>query len=80
MTICNRTLTTLGAPLVAAAVLSGCSSIMNPIGSNTYAKLEYDYSNYKKAEIDFDGALPDSDRFDVDLDRHQIVASVGMRF
>lgn len=49
-------------------------------GSNLYAKLEYRYSNYSKAEIDYGGALPDSDRFDVDLDRHQIVAGVGVRF
>ena len=50
------------------------------VGTNAYAKLEYAYSNYSKGEIDFDGALPDSDRFDVDLDRHQVVASVGLRF
>ena len=28
----------------------------------------------------YDGDLPDSDRFDVDLDRHQIMAGVGVRF
>jgi len=50
------------------------------ISRNTFAKLEYRYSNYKEAEIDFDGTLPDSDRFDVDTDRHQIVAAVGWRF
>lgn len=47
---------------------------------NMFTKLEYRYSNYKEGEIDFDGSLPDSNRFDVDTDRHQIVASVGWRF
>jgi len=50
------------------------------VGTNTFAKLEYRYSNYSRAEIDFNGDLPDSQRFDVDLDRHQIAASVGVRF
>lgn len=50
------------------------------LDNNIYTKLEYRYSNYSKAEIDFGGDLPDSDRFDVDVDRHQIVAGVGVRF
>ena len=49
-------------------------------GTNTYAKVEYAYSNYKKGEVDFNGELADTDRFDLDLDRHQVVASVGLRF
>jgi outer membrane immunogenic protein len=56
------------------------AGVEQAINEKTYAKLEYNYSNYSNAEIDFNGALPDSDRFDVDLDRHQVVASVGMRF
>jgi outer membrane immunogenic protein len=47
---------------------------------NMFTKLEYRYSNYQKAEVDFRGSIPDSSRFDVDTDRHQIVASVGVRF
>ncbi len=47
---------------------------------NLFTKLEYRYSNYQKAEVDFEGSLPDSDRFNVDTDRHQVVASVGWRF
>lgn len=47
---------------------------------NTFFNLEYRYSNYQNGEIDFQGTVPDSDRFDVDLDRHQIMASVGYRF
>jgi len=50
------------------------------LNRNTFAKLEYRYSNYSRAEIDFNGDIPDTDRFDVDLDRHQVVASVGYRF
>lgn len=50
------------------------------LSNNTFVKLEYRYSNYQKGEVDFGGDLPDSDRFDVDLDRHQIMAGFGMRF
>lgn len=50
------------------------------MSENSFIKLEYRYSNYSKAEIDFDGDLPDADRFDVDLDRHQVAASYGFRF
>lgn len=46
---------------------------------NTFAKLEYRYSNYSDAEIDFDNgdevSVPD-----VDIDRHQIMAGFGLRF
>lgn len=47
---------------------------------NMFVKAEYRYSNYGKAEIDFDGDLPDSERFDIDTDRHQFVVGVGLRF
>ena len=50
------------------------------MNTNTFIKLEYRYSNYQDAEVDFNGTLPDSDRFDVDLDRHQVMAGVGFRF
>src|SRR5690606_34128941 len=51
------------------------------IGSNAFAKLEYRYSNYSKAEVDFEPeGLPDTDPVDVDLDRHQVMAGVGWRF
>lgn len=46
---------------------------------NTFAKLEYRYSNYSDAEIDYsDGG--DVNVPDVDLDRHQIMAGFGLRF
>jgi outer membrane immunogenic protein len=50
------------------------------VTSNAFAKLEYRYSNYKEGELDFDGDTPDSSRFDIDTDRHQVVAAVGVRF
>lgn len=50
------------------------------LSNNVYTKLEYRYSKYSKGEVDFGDTLPDSDRFDVDTDRHQVVAGVGLRF
>lgn len=50
------------------------------MNKSTFAKLEYRYSNYKRGEVDFPGSTPDSNRFNVDTDRHQVVAAVGMRF
>ncbi|TCD05427.1 porin family protein [Erythrobacteraceae bacterium CFH 75059] len=49
------------------------------LSGNSFAKLEYRYSNYSRAEVDF-GRNTASDRFDIDLDRHQIVAGFGIRF
>lgn len=55
------------------------AGVERAMSSNTYAKLEYRYSNYEKGKIDYaDGAT--SSRFDVDTDRHQVVASYGIRF
>lgn len=45
------------------------AGLEHQIGSNTYVKGEYRYSHYGKA-----------DGFDIDADRHQLVAGVGMRF
>lgn len=45
-----------------------------------FTNIEYRYSNYSGAEVDFEGTLPDSDRFDVDTDRHQVMVGVGARF
>ena len=55
------------------------AGVERAINTNTFAKLEYRYSNYTDAHIDYmDGAT--SADFDVDTDRHQVVASVGWRF
>lgn len=52
------------------------------ISPNSFVKLEYRYSNYSEGEIDFNDSIDvdDSDRFDVDLDRHQVMMGVGFRF
>jgi len=46
---------------------------------NVFLKAEYRYSNYGKGEAEAPSGL-ESDRFDVDLDRHQGVVGVGVRF
>lgn len=57
------------------------AGVEQKLGSNAFAKLEYRYSNYSKAEVDFENPdIPDTDQFDVDLDRHQVMAGVGWRF
>lgn len=55
------------------------AGVEQKMGTNAFAKLEYRYSKYSEAEVDF-GEDFESERFDVDLDRHQVVASVGYRF
>lgn len=50
-------------------------------GDNAFAKIEYRYSNYSEAEIDFENSdLADVDLGDIDVDRHQVMAGVGIRF
>jgi len=49
------------------------------ITENIYIKGEYRYSKYEEGEIEAPSGL-ESDRFDVDVDRHQGVIGVGMRF
>ena len=57
------------------------AGVEQAIAERAFVKLEYRYSNYSEGEIDFeDDTLPDSGRVDLDLDRHQIVAGVGIRF
>jgi outer membrane immunogenic protein len=55
------------------------AGVERAVGENTFVKLEYRYSNYNEGEVDYPVGT-DSDRFDIDLDRHQAVASVGVRF
>ena len=57
------------------------AGVEQKLGSNAFAKLEYRYSNYSDGEVDFEPeGIPDTEPFDVDIDRHQVVASVGWRF
>lgn len=56
------------------------AGVEQAIGRNAFAKLEYRYSKYEDAKFDFGDGGPDSHKFDVDTDRHQIVVGAGMRF
>ncbi|HUD30732.1 MAG TPA: outer membrane protein [Novosphingobium sp.] len=56
------------------------AGVEQAISNNVFAKLEYRYSNYEKGELDYTGDFPDGDRFNLDLDRHQVMAGVGVRF
>lgn len=55
------------------------AGVEKAIGSNTFAKLEYRYSNYSNANFEYSNGGVTED-FDIDTDRHQIVAGVGIRF
>ncbi len=55
------------------------AGVEQAIGSRAYAKLEYRYSNYNNADFQrVDGST--TSQFDIDTDRHQVVAGVGIRF
>jgi outer membrane immunogenic protein len=56
------------------------AGVEQKLGSNAFARVEYRYSNYGEAEVDRTGDIPDSERFDIDTDRHQVMGSVGWRF
>lgn len=57
------------------------AGIEHAVSEQAFIKVEYRYSNYSEGEINFDDSdLPDGGRVDIDLDRHQIMAGVGVRF
>jgi outer membrane immunogenic protein len=56
------------------------AGVEQAITNNVFAKVEYRYSNYEKGELDYTGDIADGGRFDLDLDRHQVMAGVGVRF
>ena len=55
------------------------AGVEHALSPNSYAKLEYRYSNYGRGSIDY-GTGTTSGKFDVDTDRHQVVAAFGLRF
>ena len=55
------------------------AGIEHKIGDTVYVKGEYRYSQYQEGEVEAPSGL-ESDRFDVDIDRHQVVFGVGARF
>jgi outer membrane immunogenic protein len=55
------------------------AGVEEAIGPRTYAKIEYRYSNYGDARLEYPNGT-NTGNFDVDTDRHQIVAGLGVRF
>ncbi|TPG20845.1 porin family protein [Sphingomonas koreensis] len=55
------------------------AGVEQAIGRNTYAKVEYRYSNYGDARLEYANGA-NTNNFDVNTDRHQVVAGVGFRF
>jgi outer membrane immunogenic protein len=55
------------------------AGIEEAISPNTYAKIEYRYSNYGDARLEYRNGA-NTNNFDVDTDRHQIAVGVGYRF
>lgn len=53
------------------------AGVEHRFGGNLYGKVEYRYSNYSSLQNSEDGTDAD---VDIDLDRHQVVAGVGVRF
>ena len=47
---------------------------------NMFGKVEYRYSNYSDLDVDVDETTTSFEDFDVNTDRHQVVAGVGLRF
>jgi outer membrane immunogenic protein len=50
------------------------------LSQKMFVGAEYRFSSYKRAEFDYNGATADSNRFRIDTDRHQVVATAGVRF
>ena len=55
------------------------AGVEQKLGTNTYAKLEYRYSNYGKARLEYPSG-GNTNNFSVDTDRHQVMAGLGFRF
>lgn len=64
---------------VGAGVEYALPSGMIGFGSGAFAKLEYRYSNYDDLSFD-DDFFTAANAVDIDLDRHQVVAGIGIRF
>lgn len=50
------------------------------LDTNTFAKVEYRYSNYSSAELDFENDRTDVEIGEIDTDRHQVMVGFGYRF
>lgn len=56
------------------------AGIEKQLSGKAYIGAEYRYSKYGEGEVDFEGNTPDGSRFNIDNDRHQVVATAGIRF
>lgn len=56
------------------------AGVEQALGTSAYAKLEYRYSNYNSLRIDDEVTGGDPFEVDIDVDRHQVMAGVGLRF
>ncbi|MDE0880300.1 MAG: outer membrane beta-barrel protein, partial [Sphingomonas bacterium] len=55
------------------------AGIEKSLTPRTYAKVEYRYSNYGDARLEYANGA-NTNNFSVDTDRHQVMAGVGFRF
>jgi len=55
------------------------AGLEHAFSQNMFGKVEYRYSKYDSAHIDFANGATSSE-FNIDTDRHQVVAAVGWRF
>lgn len=55
------------------------AGVEQKIGRTTYAKVEYRYSNYGNARLEYANGA-NTNNFSVDTDRHQIAVGLGVRF
>jgi len=55
------------------------AGVEHQLAGNLFLKGEYRYSQYKEGEAEAPSGF-ESDRFDVDLDRHQVMVGAGLRF
>ncbi|TPG52799.1 outer membrane protein [Sphingomonas glacialis] len=55
------------------------AGVEQKIGRTTYAKVEYRYSNYGDARLEYANG-GNTNNFDVNTDRHQVVVGLGVRF
>lgn len=50
------------------------------LAENMFGKVEYRYSSYSDLDVEVDETATSFEDFDVNTDRHQVVAGVGVRF
>lgn len=55
------------------------AGVEKALGPHTYAKIEYRYSNYGSARLEYPSG-GNTNNFGIDTDRHQVALGVGYRF